>query len=157
MRGPIHARLRLWGKLPWKTRPTSTVVKLPMLRNEIGFTKDHAHSIFRSHSRRTGLVIWSGVLGCIYLDWFLIELALCSEVSTPILLQLASSSRQSWRMKLSTAFATALVLAGGVSAESKSSKAAALERFWSYGRSEPVYPTRKVSSKKIARLELFFF
>lgn len=102
-------------------------------------------------------MVWSGVLGCIYLDWFLIELALCSEVSTPILLQLASSSRQSWRMKLSTAFATALLLAGGVSAESKSSKAAALERFWSYGRSEPVYPTRKVSSKKIARLELFFF
>ncbi|KAJ5560452.1 hypothetical protein N7513_002851 [Penicillium frequentans] len=44
-------------------------------------------------------------------------------------------------MKLYTVSAAALLLVGGVSAESESSKAAALEKFWSYGRSEPVYPT----------------
>ncbi|KAJ5813521.1 uncharacterized protein N7503_000271 [Penicillium pulvis] len=44
-------------------------------------------------------------------------------------------------MKLNTVSAAALLLVWGVSAESESSKAAALEKFWSYGRSEPVYPT----------------
>lgn len=47
-------------------------------------------------------------------------------------------------MKLTTVSAAALLLVGSVSAESDSSKAAALEKFWSYGRSEPVYPTRKL-------------
>lgn len=32
---------------------------------------------------------------------------------------------------------------GAVSARNVSAEAANLERFWSYGRSEPVYPTRK--------------
>jgi beta-glucosidase len=39
--------------------------------------------------------------------------------------------------------AVALQLAGTVFAQDDAAIAANLERFWSYGRSEPVYPTRK--------------
>lgn len=40
-------------------------------------------------------------------------------------------------------FAAAAQLAGTVSAQNDSTVAANLEHFWSYGRSESVYPTRK--------------
>jgi hypothetical protein len=39
--------------------------------------------------------------------------------------------------------AAAAELMGFVSAQNISAEAANLENYWSYGRSEPVYPTRK--------------
>jgi hypothetical protein len=50
--------------------------------------------------------------------------------------------------------AAALQLAGIATAQDDVAIAANLERFWSYGRSEPVYPSRKCDSKVTPRLEM---
>ena len=50
-------------------------------------------------------------------------------------------------MKLSVALSTIVALqpAVGAAVQNRASDVADLEHYWSYGHSEPVYPTRKLS------------